>query len=95
MVVVLASKGYPEKYPTGELISVPSKIPENSQLIHAGTKLNSDNLNITCGGRVLGAVGLGNDLSQAKNNAYKLCEMVDFTSKYFRKDIGHKEFSRN
>ena len=95
MVVILASKGYPEKYPTGELISAPSKIPENSQLIHAGTKLNSDYQNITCGGRVLGAVGLGNDLLEAKNNAYKLCEMVDFTSKYFRKDIGHKEFSRN
>ena len=37
MIVVLASKGYPEAYPKGEVITEPDKLPENSQLIHAGT----------------------------------------------------------
>jgi phosphoribosylamine--glycine ligase len=95
MVVVLASKGYPESYPKGEVITEPIEIPAGAQIIHAGTKLNSNNENITNGGRVLGAVGVGNSLLDAKNNAYKVCELVNFKSKYFRKDIGHKEFSRN
>ena len=37
MVVVLASKGYPESYPKGEVITEPIEIPADSQIIHAGT----------------------------------------------------------
>jgi phosphoribosylamine--glycine ligase len=95
MIVVLASEGYPEKYPKGEIITQPESSPTGSHLIHAGTKLN-DNLDvISDGGRVLGAVGYGESLEQAKDRAYKLCELVNFKSKYYRKDIGHKEFSRD
>jgi phosphoribosylamine--glycine ligase len=94
MIVVLASKGYPEAYPKGEVITVPDELPENSQLIHAGTALSENGEIITNGGRVLGAVGCGNTLSDAKNNAYALCEIVNYKSKYYRKDIGHNEFSR-
>ena len=94
MIVVLASKGYPEAYPKGEVITEPDEAPENSQLIHAGTALNENGEIITNGGRVLGAVGCGNTLSDAKDNAYALCEMVYYKSKYYRKDIGHNEFSR-
>ena len=95
MIVVLASEGYPEKYPKGGIITQPESSPTGSHLIHAGTKLN-DNLDvISDGGRVLGAVGYGESLEQAKDRAYKLCELVNFKSKYYRKDIGHKEFSRD
>lgn len=94
MIVVLASKGYPESYPTGEVISLPEDATENTQLIHAGTKLNEQGQVISAGGRVLGAVGWGENLEQARDRAYELCDKVHFTSKYFRKDIGHKEFSR-
>ena len=94
MIVVLASKGYPESYPTGEVISPPEDATENTQLIHAGTKLNEQSQVISAGGRVLGAVGWGENLEQARDRAYELCDKVHFTSKYFRKDIGHKEFSR-
>lgn len=94
MVVVLASKGYPESYPKGEIISAPSEFPEGSQLIHAGTKLNEDGQVVTAGGRVLGAVGIATTLEEARERANKVCEAVDFDSKYFRKDIGHREFSR-
>jgi len=94
MIVVLASKGYPESYPTGEVISPPEDATENTQLIHAGTKLNEQGQVISAGGRVLGAVAWGENLEQARDRAYELCDKVHFTSKYFRKDIGHKEFSR-
>jgi phosphoribosylamine--glycine ligase len=95
MVVVLASAGYPESYPKGEPISAPSHFPEGSQLIHAGTKLDEEGKCVTAGGRVLGAVGVGSSLQEARERANAVCESVDFPSKYFRRDIGHREFSRS
>ena len=94
MIVVLASKGYPESYPKGEVIQQPELSSEDSQIIHAGTQLNEKQEIVSAGGRVLGAVGWGESLEQARDRAYELCEKIHFTSKYFRKDIGHKEFSR-
>ncbi|MDG1325315.1 MAG: phosphoribosylamine--glycine ligase [Opitutales bacterium] len=94
MIVVLASKGYPESYPKGEVIQQPEHSSDVSQIIHAGTRLNEQQEIVSAGGRVLGAVGWGESLEQARDRAYELCEKVHFTSKYFRKDIGHKEFSR-
>ena len=79
MVVVLASKGYPEAYPKGETITEPSDSPEGCVLIHAGTK-EQDGEIVTAGGRVLGAVGIGSTLKQAKDRAYKLAKEVDFES---------------
>jgi len=95
MVVVLASAGYPESYPKGEPISSPSEFSEGSQLIHAGTKLDAEGNCVTAGGRVLGAVGMGATLQEARERANAVCDSVDFTSKYFRRDIGHREFSRS
>jgi len=94
MVVVLASKGYPESYPKGEVITEPSKREDGSVLIHAGTKSENGKV-ITAGGRVLGAVGTGSTLAEAKDKAYQLAEAVQFESKYYRTDIGHREFSRS
>ena len=94
MVVVLASKGYPETYPKGEVITEPSKREDGSVLIHAGTKSENGKV-ITAGGRVLGAVGTGSTLAEAKDKAYQLAEAVQFESKYYRTDIGHREFSRS
>ena len=94
MVVVLASKGYPESYPKGEVITEPSEREDGSVLIHAGTKSENGKV-ITAGGRVLGAVGTGSTLAEAKDKAYQLAEAVQFESKYYRTDIGHREFSRS
>jgi len=95
MVVVLASAGYPGAYPKGEKIEIPQNLPPSSSLIHAGTDLSDDGSIISSGGRVLGAVGTGPTLEEAKESAYRLCESVDFPSKFYRKDIGHREFSRS
>ena len=94
MVVVLASHGYPGSYPRGEEIIIPSDLPASTELIHAGTTTDKDGAVVSSGGRVLGAVGIGQSLELAKNAAYTLCDAVDFKSKYFRKDIGYREFSR-
>ena len=94
MVVVLASKGYPESYPKGEIINIPDSLPENTDLIHAGTKQNENGEIVSAGGRVLGAVGHGATLSAAAERAYALCDSIDFTSKFLRRDIGHRELNR-
>jgi phosphoribosylamine--glycine ligase len=94
MVVVLASKGYPGDYPKGEKIVTSEALPYSTILIHAGTSSDRNGQIVSSGGRVLGAVGTGSTLIEAQKNAYALCELVDFPSKYYRKDIGHREFSR-
>ena len=43
---------------------------------------------MTSGGRVLGITALGKDLIEARANAYKATELIDFDNKYMRHDIG-------
>ena len=43
---------------------------------------------MTNGGRVLGVTATGKDLKEARANAYKATEWVDFENKYMRHDIG-------
>lgn len=94
MVVVLTSAGYPESYPKGETIRIAEEIPRGSEVIHAGTQKNQAGEIVSVGGRVLGAVGTGETLALAREKAYALCGLIDFPSKFFRNDIGHREFSR-
>ena len=83
--VVLASKGYPEKYEVGKVIKIDESLKE--QFFIAGAKKEGDSL-ITTGGRVLSVIGIGKSLEEAKENAYKNIEKINFDGKYFRRDIG-------
>ena len=94
MVVVLSSAGYPESYPKGEVISIASPLPEGSEVIYAGVGKDESGQIVSAGGRVLGAVGTGDSLEHAREQAYALCEQIEFKSKFYRNDIGHREFSR-
>ena len=57
-------------------------------LFHAGTKFNEEGKVVTNGGRVLGVTALGSDLKEARANAYKATEWINFANKYMRHDIG-------
>ena len=81
--------------PRGEIISIETPLPEGSEVIYAGVSKNEEGKIISAGGRVLGAVGTGSSLIQAREKAYALCKQIDFKSKFYREDIGHKEFSRD
>ncbi len=87
--VVLASDGYPEKYDKGfEITGFENfKDKEGYYVFHAGTKFNDEKI-VTNGGRVLGVTALGTDLKDARANAYKATEWIDFANKYKRNDIG-------
>ena len=87
--VVLASDGYPEKYDKGFEITGFEKFKDKDgyYVFHAGTKFNDGKI-VTNGGRVLGVTALGSDLKDARANAYKATEWIDFANKYKRNDIG-------
>jgi len=88
--VVLASEGYPVKYEKGfEIKGLENFEGKDDYFVfHAGTKLAEDGKTVlTNGGRVLGVTALGNTLKEARANAYKATELIDFDNKYMRKDI--------
>ncbi|GKS67917.1 phosphoribosylamine--glycine ligase [Nitrosarchaeum sp.] len=87
--IVLAAKGYPESYSTGEEITGFDLIPKNVIVFHAGTK-KLDGKILSNGGRVLGVTALGDTLSSAISNAYAAVEKISWPSKFCRKDIGKK-----
>lgn len=94
IVVVLAADGYPGSYSKGDRITLPGEIPENTDIIHAGTYQQDKDKLVTCGGRVLGISARAEDLKAAAKLAYQVCDTVDFDGKYIRKDIGFKELCR-
>lgn len=83
--VVLSSKGYPDDYEKGYEINIDESL--KGEFFIAGAKKEGDTL-VTSGGRVLSVVGKGKTLEEAKENAYKNIEKVNFEGMYFRKDIG-------
>ena len=89
--VVLASDGYPVKYEKGFKIHGLEKFKDTDgyYVFHAGTKFDADGDIVTNGGRVLGVTAKGKDLKEARANAYKATEWIDFANKYMRHDIGH------
>lgn len=87
VVVVGASDGYPGQYVPGKVIDLPAEIPDDRWVIQAGTRQTEDGL-VTGGGRVLGAVGLGEDLPAARDAAYGLLDKIHFEGLTFRRDIG-------
>ena len=90
--VVLASKGYPSSYPTGDEITGFENISSDAFVFHAGTKKQDDKIKSN-GGRVLGVTALGSSLEDAINNAYDACNHIHWTNKYYRTDIGKKGLS--
>lgn len=82
--VVAASKGYPVKYDSGFEIK---GINSESNIFTAGVK-KEDGIFKTCGGRVLSAYGIGDNLNGAIECAYKNLKKISFDGMYFRKDIG-------
>ncbi len=88
--VVLASSGYPVKYAKGFPIRGLEnfKGAEDKFVFHAGTKFDAEGRIVTNGGRVLGVTALGKTLVEARANAYKATELIEFDNKYMRHDIG-------
>ena len=89
LCIVMASKGYPEKYETGFKIEGLNNIIDSSvSIYHAGTVLNNKNQIITNGGRVLSLVIKEKELERAISKGYTLIKKIKCSNIFFRKDIG-------
>ena len=88
--VVLASDGYPEHYEKGFVIEGLENFKDKDGywVFHAGSKFDTEGRIVTNGGRVLGVTATGENLKEARKNAYAATEWVRFANKYMRYDIG-------
>ena len=92
--VVLASGGYPGHYEKGQEIHGLADAEAIGALVfHAGTAMKDGKL-VTNGGRVLGVVGRGADISSAVDAAYAAATKISFKDAYYRKDIAHRALER-
>ncbi|GAB4220339.1 MAG: phosphoribosylamine--glycine ligase [Acidobacteriota bacterium] len=89
--VVIASRGYPGKYPVGQEISGITMAEEDPRttVFHAGTRLENGKL-VVAGGRVLGVTATGPDLEAAIMNVYESVNRIHFPDMYYRRDIAAK-----
>lgn len=86
--IVLASGGYPEKFPIDIEINGLENFDEaNCQLFAAGVGAK-DGKFVTKGGRVLNIVGHGVDMPSARAAAYSAIPAIKFAGCYYRSDIG-------
>ena len=83
--VVMASKGYPQKYDSGFEIKIADEVADS--VFVAGAKLDNGTLK-TAGGRVLGVTATADTLEGAIGAAYAKVEKVTFGNAYYRSDIG-------
>jgi phosphoribosylamine--glycine ligase len=95
LCVVIAAKGYPEKFPKGDVITLPPAVPGLVTIYHAGTAKNPAGELVTNGGRVLGVTALGATLRDAASDAYAVCDAIRCGSIYFRRDIGARQLNRS
>ena len=83
--VIMASKGYPEKYDSGFEITIPDDISDSAYV--AGARLCEGKL-LTAGGRVLGVTAVEDTLASAIKTAYERVARTKFENAYYRSDIG-------
>lgn len=84
--VMLVSGGYPETYKKGYPIEGIDKI-EGSVVFHSGTALKDGQV-VTNGGRVIAVSSYGKDKEEALQKSFQEAQKIQFTDKYFRRDIG-------
>jgi phosphoribosylamine--glycine ligase len=92
--VVMAAGGYPDAVRKDDVIEGlerAARLP--GKVFHAGTALRDGRV-VTSGGRVLCAVGLGNDVSTAQSQAYDLVSAIHWHGAQFRRDIGYRAIER-
>ena len=88
VVVVLASEGYPDSPVTGAGLSGLDDAAgvRGAVVLHAGTG-HVDGQIAATGGRVLGVVGTGADLAEARAVAYDAMDKIGLPGGHFRGDI--------
>ena len=84
VTIVLAANGYPSDVKTGDVISNLNPV-DGVSIFHAGTKSNGQL--VSSGGRVLTVTGLGSDLTEARDAAYRTISQIKLEGSFYRNDI--------
>jgi phosphoribosylamine--glycine ligase len=84
--VVLASRGYPARSSSGDVIAGLDALPAGVEVFHAGTAERHGDV-VTAGGRVLGVTALGDDRDAARSAAYAAADVIAFDGAQLRRDI--------
>ncbi len=84
--VMLVSGGYPQEYKKGYPITGIQDV-EGSIVFHSGTAIK-DGAVVTAGGRVIAVSSYGKDKAEALQKSFEEANKIQFTDKYFRRDIG-------
>jgi phosphoribosylamine---glycine ligase len=84
--VVMVSKGYPDNYEKNKEIKGLS-LQSDSMVFHSGTRQSKEKV-VTSGGRVLAITSMGSDMEDALQQSYARAEKIEYSGKYFRKDLG-------
>ena len=92
--VVLAAAGYPDAPRKGDAIGGLEEADSIGKIFHAGTTQNAAGDTVTNGGRVLCAVGLGEDAAAAKARAYQAVGKIHFAGMQYRRDIADRAIGR-
>ena len=85
VTVVLAADGYPAAPQSGaEISNIPQA--ENVNVFYAGISQSGESL-FASGGRVLSVSGIGADLTEARDRAYRVISQISLPGSFYRSDI--------
>ena len=85
--VMLASKGYPNAYDKDHVVT--GFEADRDHYYVSGLKHNGEHY-VNVGGRVILAIGEGEDIASAQREAYKRVEAIQSDNLFYRKDIANK-----
>ena len=94
MTTVLSARGYPDQPEKGAVVQVPSDLPADVAVYHAGTTLDGNGALRVSGGRVLAVTGVAASFTEAQELSRSAAERIAFDGKQFRRDIGWREAAR-
>ncbi|MEU3296128.1 phosphoribosylamine--glycine ligase [Streptomyces longwoodensis] len=93
VTVVVASRNYPGTPRTGDPITGLADVAEqdapHAYVLHAGTKYDGDAV-VSAGGRVLSVTATGEDLTRARERAYRAVSRIGLDGSQHRTDIAAK-----
>ncbi|WP_439287834.1 phosphoribosylamine--glycine ligase [Lonepinella sp. BR2904] len=92
--IVLAAEGYPADYrKNDEIHGLPTENKADEKVFLAGVAEKDGKL-VTNGGRVLCVTALGHSVFEAQQKALQLAEQVNWTGRFYRRDIGYRAVAR-